>query len=295
MAQANITDQVRTTNPRVSVVIPTHGRDGLLREAIGAAVEQRLRPDEVWVCDDLGSPATRRVVDEWSVATAGLVRYVDTSGPGAGTAGASRNRGAQLATGELLAFLDDDDLWRPDHLERLVAGLGDRADFAVSWTEADEPTWRFARMREGLTARQVVSRNPGFVGSNFVVRAATYRAVGGFDPALRVSNDQDLLVRLLAHDASYRVVPEVTLVNRIHEGPQLTDKTEARARAVLTYYRKHRALMGWRDRLVIATIVAGIRRVCAPTAPRRAAWTVATAAGRAGLLVLAPNGREARR
>ena len=150
----------------------------------------------------------------------------------------------------------------------------------------DQEGGRVARMREGLTTRQVVSRNPGFVGSNFVVRAATYRAVGGFDPALRVSNDQDLLLRLLEHGATYRVVPEVTLVNRIHSGPQLTDKTELRARAVLDYYHKHRALMGWRDRIVIATVVAGIRRVSAPTAVRRVQWTLLTAVGRGCLLLL---------
>src|SRR5690606_32732850 len=124
------------------------------------------------------------------------------------TAGSSRNVGARLATGDLLAFLDDDDMWEPDHLESLHAVLLDEhADVAVGWTRSDDPGFVFARIRPGLTARQVVSVNPGFVGSNFLITAEAFAAVGGFDPTLRVSNDQDLLVRLLAAGRTYAVVP----------------------------------------------------------------------------------------
>ncbi len=274
----------------ISVVIPTHARDHQLTEAIGTVVAQTLRPREVLVCDDLGSPGTRAVVEEWGARTDGLVRYVDSSATGRRTAGASRNVGAGQATGEHMAFLDDDDLWEPGHLAHLAATLVERdVDFAVSWTRADDPTFVFARMSDGLTVRDVVSRNPGFVGSNFLVRSSVLRAVGGFDPALRVSNDQDLLVRLLQAGYTYAVVPELTVRNRIHEGDQLTDKTEARARAVRAYYAKHATLMGWRDRVVIGTIVAGIRRVTAPGLPARVWYTGLTAAGKGVQLVTRPS------
>ena len=278
------------TEPDVSVVIPTHARDDLLTEAIASVVAQTLRPREVLVCDDTASPATRAVVEGWSARTDGLVRYVDSSATGRRTAGASRNVGAAEATGTLLAFLDDDDLWQPEHLERLAATLAERdVDFAVSWTQADDPTFVFARMTDGLALRDVVSRNPGFVGSNFLIRAAVLRAVGGFDPGLRVSNDQDLLVRLLQGGYTYAVLPEFTVRNRIHEGDQLTDKTEARARAVRAYYAKHASLMGWRDRVVIGTIVAGIRRVTSPGLPARLWYTGLTAAGKGVQLVTRPS------
>lgn len=276
----------------ISVVIPTHARDHLLTEAIATVVAQTLRPREVIVCDDTASAATRALVADWGTRTGGLVRYVDSSGTGRRTAGASRNVGAGQVTGELLAFLDDDDLWEPQHLERLAGTLAERGvDVAVSWTRADDPTFVFARMTEGLALRDVVSRNPGFVGSNFLVRTAVLRALGGFDPDLRVSNDQDLLVRLLQGGYTYAVVPEFTVRNRIHAGDQLTDKTETRARAVRAYYAKHASLMGWRDRVVIGTIVAGIRRVTAPGLPARVAYTGLTAAGKGIQLVTRPASR----
>ncbi|WP_231384280.1 glycosyltransferase family A protein [Cellulomonas sp. URHD0024] len=274
-------------------MIPTHARDDLLSEAIASVVGQSLHALEVVVCDDLGSASTRDLVAQWAERTDGLVSYLDSSGTGYRTAGASRNAGAAVARGDVLAFLDDDDLWRPDHLERLAAQLESGVELAVSWTSADDPTWTFARMADGLGTADVVSRNPGFVGSNFLIRTETFRAVGGFDPTLRVSNDQDLLVRLLERRTTYRTVPVVTLQNRIHDGAQLTDKTEARAQGVLTYYRKHRSLMTWRDRVRIGTIVAGIRRRCAPSALKRVWWTGLTALGR-GVLALPGDRRPAR-
>lgn len=280
----------------VSVVIPTHDRDDQVTDAIASVLAQTLPVHEVLVCDDRASAATRAVVTTWTERTGGLVRYVDSSGEGAGTAGASRNVGAALATAPLLAFLDDDDMWLPEHLERLHLSLSrDDADLAVAWTAADDPTFVFARMTSGLRVPDVVSRNPGFVGSNFLVRADVFRAVRGFDPALRVANDQDLLVRLLRAGARYCVVPRVTVRNRIHEGDQLTDKTERRAQGVLAYRRKHRELMGLRDHVVIGTIVAGIRRVSAPRALDRVLWTAATAAGRTALLLSRPRRASGRR
>lgn len=275
--------------PDISVVIPTHLRDTLLPDAIAAAVGQTRAPLEVLVCDDVGADATRAVVEAWTARTEGLVRYVDSSGRGHTTAGASRNVGAGEARGDLLAFVDDDDVWQPDHLELLVSALeGAGTDVAVSWTEADDPDFVFARMGAGLGVRDVVSRNPGFVGSNFVIRAETFRRVGGFDPDLRVSNDQDLLVRLLAAGCTYTVVERVTVRNRIHTAGQLTDKTEARVRGVRTYYAKHSHLMGWRDRVVIGTIIAGIRRISAPHLVQRVWYTGLTALGKGVLLLTRP-------
>lgn len=281
---------------RISVVVPTHDRDAQVEDAIASVLAQTLPVEEVLVCDDRGSADTRAVVERWTARTAGRVRYVDSSGPQAGTAGASRNVGAAQATSPLLAFLDDDDTWLPEHLEHLHLSLSrDDADFAVAWTAADDPTFVFARMTSGLRVPDVVSRNPGFVGSNFLIRTDTFRALRGFDPALRVANDQDLLVRLLRAGARYCVVPRVTVRNRIHAGGQLTDKTERRAQGVLAYRRKHRDLLGLRDHVVLGTILAGIRRVSAPRAVDRVAWTAATAAGRAALLVSRPRRASGRR
>ncbi|QTE28907.1 glycosyltransferase family 2 protein [Pengzhenrongella sicca] len=249
-------------------MIPTHGRDHLLGEAIASVVAQRHPPTEVLVADDLGSPATRACVEEWAARAPLPVRYVDASGTGWTSAGASRNAGVARATGDVVAFLDDDDTWEPDFLGSVVPALvADGVDFAVGWTAADagERAYHMERMRPGLGVGDVVARNPGFVGSNFVMRREAFTRLGGFDPELTVSNDQDLLVRALAAGLRYAVVPEVLVRNRIHAGPQLTDKTERRVHGIETYLSKHGDLMTTDDRRYIRSQISSIRRVIGPT------------------------------
>ena len=269
--------------PAVSCIVPTHARDTLLALAIASIAAQTHAPFELLVADDAGSPTTRALVDEWAARVPFPVRYVDASASGWGSAGASRNAGAALATGELLAFLDDDDVWDPAYLASLVGALEADGDFAVAWTEADTTgeEYRIAKMVPGLQVRDVVARNPGFLGSNFVMRRGAFESIGGFDPALTVSNDKDLLVRALAAGLRYVVVPAVLVHNKIHDGPQLTDKTERRVRGIEAYIAKHAALLTDQDRRFLRAQISSIRRETGSTRTVRWRSTAALARDRA--------------
>lgn len=273
----------------VTVVVPTHGRPGLLAEALASIEAQSLPPAAVVVSDDLADPATREVVERWAARVGFPVRYLDSSGPDAGTAGASRNAGAALATTSLLAFLDDDDLWRPHMLARTVARMEETsADLVVAWTAPSRPDYRMARMREGLTAADAVGRNPGLVGSNFLVRTAFFRRIGGFDPTLPVANDKDLLVRALQAHGCYAVVPEELVDYRVHELAQLTDASPRRAEGIRRYMRKHAALLGPRERRYLRAQLASVLRRCAPSPAARLRHTLELVALR--LLLLRESG-----
>lgn len=274
-----------TERPAIAVVIPTHDRDLYLEGALASVVGQRLPPDEVVVSDDLGSPTTRALVESFAAPETIRVRYVDSSSTGAGTAGASRNVGAAATTAPLIAFLDDDDTWHPDHLERLVEAV-QGVDLAASSIVSDTPSFVIPQIGDGLGVADVVAHNPGFAGSNFLIRRETFVAVGGFDPRLRVANDLDLLVRLLSRGARYRTTGAITVTNRIHGAGRLTDKTERRAAGMRDYQRKHREAMTWRDRLVWGTLIAAIRRVSAPRRAQRLWFTAVTVAGRLAQVVV---------
>ena len=269
--------------PTVSCIIPTHARDDLLVLAVASIAAQTRVPFELLVADDAGSPATRALVDDWAGRTPFPVRYVDASGSGWSSAGASRNAGAALATGDLLAFLDDDDVWDPAYLSSLVAALETGRDFAVAWTEAETTgeQYRIAKIVPGLGVRDVVARNPGFLGSNFVMRRVAFESIGGFDPALTVSNDKDLLVRALAAGLRYAVVPAVLVRNKIHDGPQLTDKTERRVRGIEAYIAKHDARLTDQDRRFLRAQISSIRRETGSTRTERWLSTAALARDRA--------------
>jgi glycosyltransferase involved in cell wall biosynthesis len=258
----------------VSCIIITHDRDPLLREALASVLAQDLREGvEIVVVDDMDSASARKVVEELAGSLYGsVIRYVVAQTDPKG-ASASRNAGAHAARGQVLAFLDDDDLWEPTYLSDAVDRLGDyEADFVVTWMtvlERDGQTAPLLRMPEGLKAAECVARNRGMTGSNVVLTRSAFDAVGGFDEHLRVSNDKDLLVRLLAEAMEYRVVPLYNAVHRRHAGPQLTRMDEKRAVGILAYLNKHRDIASLSDKRAIMKTVHGIRRRSAPTRSSR--------------------------
>jgi glycosyltransferase involved in cell wall biosynthesis len=99
------------SSPILSVVIPTRNRAHLVGEAIESALSQRPGRVEVIVVDDASSDDTANVVTRNFGSNIRLIRLPERRG-----AGAARNAGIRQARGELLAFLDDDDLWLPGKL-----------------------------------------------------------------------------------------------------------------------------------------------------------------------------------
>lgn len=97
-------------NNRVSVIIPTYNRSGLIATAIESALGATLPGDEILVIDDGSTDDTPAVVRSFGAA----IRYIriENSGPGA-----ARNLGIRLATCPFVTFLDSDDEWLPDKLE----------------------------------------------------------------------------------------------------------------------------------------------------------------------------------
>ncbi|ASJ01661.1 glycosyltransferase [Thermococcus gorgonarius] len=98
--------------PTVSVIIPTYNRDALLKRAIESVLNQSFDDFEVLVIDGARSESTRELVRSLGD---GRIRYIPQKGRGIANA---RNLGVLKARGEFIAFLDDDDRWREDKLER---------------------------------------------------------------------------------------------------------------------------------------------------------------------------------
>jgi glycosyltransferase involved in cell wall biosynthesis len=101
---------------QVSVVIPAHNAARFLRETLVSAAEQTLAPYEIIVVDDGSTDGTAAVVLDFG-PPARLVRQAQRG------VSAARNTGITAAEGDLIAFLDADDLWEPTKLERQVAAL----------------------------------------------------------------------------------------------------------------------------------------------------------------------------
>ena len=92
----------------ISTIIPTYNRAQLITRAINSVLPQMEPEDELIVVDDGSTDNTREIVAKYG----DRVKYIKTKNGGCG---AARNRGVQEATGPLVAFLDSDDEWMPDH------------------------------------------------------------------------------------------------------------------------------------------------------------------------------------
>jgi glycosyltransferase involved in cell wall biosynthesis len=110
---------------KVSVIIPTYNRAKLLQESVASALAQTSRVLEIVIVDDGSTDDTAKVVSSMPPP----VRYIYQRNSGLS---AARNRGANAATGEYLAFLDSDDLWEPGKLEIQLAVL--QSCNAIRWS-----------------------------------------------------------------------------------------------------------------------------------------------------------------
>src|SRR5688572_33231336 len=100
--------------PTVSVVIPAYNAAAFIRETIDSALAQTYRDFEVIVVNDGSTDDTMARLREFG----SRIRVHEQSNSGVATA---RNSGVKIATGSWIAFLDSDDLWMPQKLERQLA------------------------------------------------------------------------------------------------------------------------------------------------------------------------------
>ncbi len=186
--------------PTISVVMPTHGRPELLRRCLCALVAQQYPADrvEIVVVEDGGPGEAEHVVRELQrrhPATRLSYLAVEQGGPGA-----ARNAGLRLATGEVIAFTDDDTVpdrcWLLEGTRALQAGA-DAVSGRTVVPLSDQPTDAEANV-QGL-------ERASFATCNVLVRRCWLERVGGFDQRFRRAyrEDSDLEFRLL--DAGARV------------------------------------------------------------------------------------------
>ncbi len=183
---------------RVTAIVPTCDRPVMLERALRSIAAQQFPPEETIVVDDgekNHAPVSLRTVEQCGLSEARVV----TNSRAKGASGA-RNTGAALATGELLAFLDDDDEWLPSYLSQAVGRI-DWSELDVVCTPLlcrfDDGVDRLSKSAPDRLARNLfLTRNPGLGGSNLIIRRSLYREIGGFDESLPSCNDIDLGVRL---------------------------------------------------------------------------------------------------
>jgi len=208
-------------SPRVSVVLPTRNRRDPLVRALGGVRSQRFRDFETLVVDDGSTDGTR----SWLSSQEGI-RVVESDGSGAA---AARNRGVEQARGELIAFLDDDDVWQPGYLEAQVAQLDAHPGAALSYADHLEIQSDGRASRPDVEAildypsELVRLLAESFIHTLSVVvcRRRAFDDWGRFDESLTIVHDLDWYGRIAAAGGGLVHLPR-TLVGRSVPGGLVT-------------------------------------------------------------------------
>jgi GT2 family glycosyltransferase len=211
----------------VSVIIPTFNRWPMLAEAIASVMAQRRVDFELIIVDDGSIDETSAQLRKWASASEAAHRRVlivqrENRGPAA-----ARNRGVGAASAPLIAFLDSDDLWLPNKLERQLDYMRQRPQCIA--VQTDEIWIRHGvRVNPGRRHRK---RGGDFFfdslhtclisPSAMMMSTSIFRALGGFDEDLRAAEDYDLWLRLL-REQRVELLPEQLVIRRAGHGGQLS-------------------------------------------------------------------------
>jgi glycosyltransferase involved in cell wall biosynthesis len=224
---SNITSNTGARRPLVSIVIPTYNRAAYLPEAIDSVLSQSYQPIEVIVVDDGSTDDTRAV----------LARYADRcrcefrANQGQSSA---VNYGWQIARGDILGFLGDDDCLRPGAIEKLVHALMSDDGAVMAYGDYS--------LIDGASRviRQVIMKPRPYVemvrdlrvtpGPGALQRRGALFAAGPWDPALRLVPDLDFYLRLGLRGRFVHVPGELAAF-RVHETSTSFRRAEPRITA----------------------------------------------------------------
>lgn len=239
---------------RITVVVPVHGGAALLAQTLHAVAAQAWPVHELIVVDD-ASPDDAAAVAQATARATGLPLRLITQ-PRQGVA-AARNAGWAAARGDAVCFLDQDDIWHPQHLARQAQVLADRPEIdvvvspylhwfptpqghrdpALLWPELAPP--RLDPAFTGWVYHQFL-RDCWALTSATLLRTRLLQGSGGFDASLPFSEDWDLWLRL-SHQHQFALLSGPPVLYRQHavQGSRRVRDTDYRCRLLLAQAAQH--------------------------------------------------------
>jgi len=206
------------TKMHISAVITAYNSEAFVAQAISSVLEQTYPVDEIVVVDDGSTDQTRTIIE--SFARQG-VRYIyqENHGPGA-----ARNTGIRATSGEIIAFLDADDVWLKDKTKRQHVYLSEHPEvalvsgFAWWWDVIDDERFISGEVPKSIAAlrQDILVQNKIGNPSRVMLRRSALGDVGVFNESIRWGQDWDLWIRIITrYDAA--ILPEPVIEYRWHE------------------------------------------------------------------------------
>lgn len=193
----------------ISVIIPVFNCERYVGAAVNSVFKQTLLPDEIIIVDDGSTDATPSIL----AALSPPVKLLTQVNRGGATAS---NRGAEMATGQFLCFLDADDLWVQDKVARQFDHLTKHPDkeavlgLVQQFISDDLPS--------DLASRLVCPQapQPGICKTSMMIRRDAFERIGPFDSTLRNIDFLEWYTRAIDKDLQIDMLSEVVAFRRLH-------------------------------------------------------------------------------
>lgn len=195
----------------VSCIIPVFNGERFLAEAIDSILAQTYQPVEIIVIDDGSTDGTAELVGRYGRQ----VSYVQQTNQGSATA---KNRGVTVAKGDFFAFLDADDLWRPEKIERQITHLLKRPEIDFCFTRFQH-FWipELAEEEERYKDHMISKPLSSYLVSSLLVHRSVTEKFGQFDDGRRGNENMIWFFRAAEQGAVIDVLPDVLTERRIHD------------------------------------------------------------------------------
>lgn len=212
--------------PAVSVIIPVYNRRELLKDAVNSVLSQTYKDYELIIVDDASTDKTPDFIrsfaaDHKNVKPLFCSRH-------SGMPGAVRNRGAEKAAGRYLAFLDSDDLWVPEKLEKQMAFFS-FTDYRIVHTRE-----KWVRNEIEVSQASQIHKREGDIFSDalrkciigpstVIMEKKLYRQVHGFDEYMEIAEDYEIWLRITSTE-KVGYLDEPLTVKQAGHWEQLSEK-----------------------------------------------------------------------
>ena len=202
--------------PTISIIIPVYNGERYLAEAIESVLTQTRRPEEILVIDDGSTDGTRKVAERF----AENILYIAQTHQ---SAPAARNLGIRHASGDLLSFLDADDLWLEEKLARQINAFQNNPSLEASFCHLQNFISPDLSPEQAARFYCPLDPMPGYTLQTLLVKRTLFSKLGLLDTSLEVGDSVEWCQRVLNSTENVNLLEYVGVRRRIH-GANLTHR-----------------------------------------------------------------------
>ena len=218
-------------SPRISCIIPVWNGERFLGQALDSVFAQSLPPDEVIVVDDGSTDGSADIV-------LGRCEQIQLIRQAKGGAASARNTGVRVATGNLFAFIDADDLWLPAKVQRQLETLYSAPASGCCVTLID--TFLEDSLCADAGPTSLNQPKVGHIASALMVWREAWARIGPMDESMQIRAEFDWFARISRAAIGIVTVPEILARRRLHRDNISRRFTAASIDAAFDTIQRHR-------------------------------------------------------